>query len=316
MAKKKFGISPAVNKALTQTIKMAEAENSNFLNTEILLERVMLDPDNPRKHKITLDDIKHGLSKKDPLYKEKEMEYESLMQLSSSIKNEGLLHPIIVIEENNDFRLIAGERRYFASMIAERKVIEARVFKKRPKNFDLKVIQWSENQSRKDLNLFKKLMNVKAILDAYEVENESMTAIKLAEVLGVSRQQGQFYKAILSNETLLEFIKGGEISTMEVARQLTMASHKEIVSFLVQGRVEKASVSLKEKRNTESRNTVVNLGVTKKTAVAQTITETMLQNHLQHHADDFKKVNWGSHTESSKAFKRLIALLEKDEALV
>lgn len=46
MSRKRFGISPAVNKALTQTIQMADAENSNFFNTEILIDRISLDPEN------------------------------------------------------------------------------------------------------------------------------------------------------------------------------------------------------------------------------------------------------------------------------
>ena len=51
MSKKRFGISAAVNTALTQTIQMAEAENSNFFNTEILIDRISLDSENPRKQK-------------------------------------------------------------------------------------------------------------------------------------------------------------------------------------------------------------------------------------------------------------------------
>ena len=166
MSKKRFGISAAVNTALTQTIQMAETENSHFFNTEILINRINLDPHNPRKHKITIADVTGQLSAADPDYLIKKEEYDGLCELAESIKKEGLLHPIVVIEDNGNFKLVAGERRFLATVITGKKVIEARVFRKKPKPLDLKVIQWVENQSRKDLSLYEKLMNVIAIINA------------------------------------------------------------------------------------------------------------------------------------------------------
>lgn len=317
MARKKFGISPSVNKALTQTIQMAEAEKSNFTNTEILIERIQLDPENPRKHKITLQDIQQGISPKDVDAKEKQIEYDGLLQLSASIQKEGLFHPIIVIEEANNFKLVAGERRYFATVLAKKKLIDARVFKKKPKSLDLKVIQWSENQSRKDLSLHKKLMNVQSIVEAFESENaNSLTAIKLSEVLAVSRQQAQFYKAVLSNPVLLSFIKAGKVSTMEVARQLSNANQNEINMFLENREVAKKTVNVSSKnksKRTERKKTKIDLGATSKSMVVKKITEAMLtQPKIKKYADDFKATDWSCFDDSSKAFQKLIKILEKE----
>ena len=323
MARKKFGISPSVNKALTQTIQMAEAENSNFLNTEILVDRIALDPENPRKHKITLSDIKNGLSKKDPDLKEKELEHEGLCQLANSIQSEGLLHPIIVVEDANNFKLVAGERRFLASLIANRKLIEARVFKKKPKSFDLKVIQWSENQARKDLSLYKKLLNVQSILLAYEAENDtSMTAIKLSEVLGVSRQQAQFYKAILSNDILVDHIREGKVKTLEVARQLTNASKQEINNFIEAQAVIKSDSSLVKQPKVTARDkskgsgrkrSSINLGATKQVLVAKTIVQAVLkEDNVKKYAADFKTTDWSCFDDSTKAFNKLLKILEKE----
>ncbi len=320
MSKKRFGISSAVNTALTQTIQMAEAENSNFFNTEILINRINLDPENPRKHKITLLDLRSGLSTSDPQYIAKKEEHDGLCELAESIKKEGLLHPIVVIEEGGNFKLVAGERRFFASIIAEKKIIEARVFRKKPKALDLKVIQWSENQSRKDLSLYEKLMNVKAILDAYQVEhNEELTAIMLSEIMSVSRPQAQFYKAILSNLALMNFIRDGKIVTLDLARQLVSATEAQIQNKLDQPSEAKniriaPKVFANDKSKSLGRKRVsVDLGTTRKPFVARTIAEAILStNQFKRHAPTFHPVDWTCLDQSTKAFQRLIEIMEAE----
>ena len=318
MPRKKFGISPSVNKALTQTIQMAEAENSNFFNTEILIDRISLDPENPRKQKITLHDLRVGLSHTDPQYGIKKDEYDGLCELAESIKREGLLNPISVVEDGSNFKMVAGERRFFATIIAEKPVIEARVFRKKPKPLDLKIIQWSENQSRKDLSLFEKLMNVTAILEAYTAEkNETLTAIRLSEVVGISRQQAQYYKAILSNEDLMQFVRDGRVSTFDLARQLAPLTPSQINSKLNEDKEQPPKrvipkITAKDKSNNAGRKrATVNLGSTRKPSVAKTITETMLSTQqFKKYTERFHPVDWTCLDQSTKAFQKLIEIME------
>lgn len=320
MRRKKFGISPAVNKALTQTIQMADAENSNFFNTEILVDRISLDSENPRKQTITLQDLDSGLSHSDPFYALKKEEYDGLCELAESIKREGLLNPISVVEDGKNFKMVAGERRFFATVLAGKKVIEARVFRKKPRPIDLRVIQWTENQSRKDLSLVEKLMNIVAIVDAFRVEQgETLTAIKLSEVLCVSRQQAQFYKAILSNKELMAFIKAGKITTLDLARQLASATTAQIEHRLniADAFIEKKVITKvvgKDKSKSAGRKRVtVNLGATKKPYVAKTITETMLStNQFKKYAQQFHSVDWSCLHQSTIAFKKLIDIMENE----
>lgn len=320
MAKKKFGISPSVNKALTQTIQMAETENSQFFNTEILIDRIALDPENPRKQKITLHDLRVGLSPSDPQYLAKKEEYEGLCELSESIKREGLLNPISVVEDGSNFKMVAGERRFFATIIAKKKIIEARVFRKKPKNVDLKIIQWSENQSRKDLSLHEKLMNVAAILDAYQSDKEeSLTAIRLSEVMGISRQQAQYYKAILTNKDLMTFVQSGQVTTFDLARQLSALDAFQIKNQLnaqqtavVKKPVSKTLARDKSKSVGRKRSTV-NLGTTKKPVVAKAIAETILSTQpFKKYADHFSEIDWTCLDQSTKAFQKLIKVMESE----
>lgn len=320
MPKKKFGISPSVNKALTQTIQMAETENSQFFNTEILIDRITLDPENPRRQKITLHDLRVGLSPSDPQYATKKEEYEGLCELSESIKREGLLNPISVVEDGSNFKMVAGERRFFATIIAKKKIIEARVFRKKPKNVDLKIIQWAENQSRKDLSLHEKLMNVSAILDAYQSEkSETLTAIRLSEVMGISRQQAQYYKVILVNKDLMTFVQSGLVTTFDLARQLSGLDAFQIKNQLNAQQppsskkpVAKAVAKDKSKSAGRKRSSV-NLGTTKKPAVAKTIAETVLaMPPFKKYADNFIAVDWTCLDQSTKAFQQLIQVMESE----
>ena len=60
-----------------------------------------------------------------PFQPRKTFDEESLFELSESIKNDGLLQPIVVTEDIDGYIIIAGERRFRASKLAKLKEIRA-----------------------------------------------------------------------------------------------------------------------------------------------------------------------------------------------
>ncbi len=80
MAKKRFGIDEATNQALSQTMQLAKDHDSNFINTEILISKIELNPENPRKHKIKKAELLDGPSNNDPDYELKNKEFEGLSE--------------------------------------------------------------------------------------------------------------------------------------------------------------------------------------------------------------------------------------------
>jgi len=60
-----------------------------------------------------------------PYQPRKVFEQDALMNLSESIKKHGLLQPIVVVQKEDGYMLIAGERRLRASKIAGLKSIKA-----------------------------------------------------------------------------------------------------------------------------------------------------------------------------------------------
>ena len=79
------------------------------------------------------------------IFKEKE-----LLELSESIKENGVIQPILVIEKDGVFEIVAGERRYRASKLAG--LTKVPVIVKRATKKDVLVMSIIENVQRSDLN--------------------------------------------------------------------------------------------------------------------------------------------------------------------
>src|SRR3990167_1862213 len=74
--KKRFGISEALTRGLSETIHVVEHNAGLYRNVVLPLSRIELDPDNPRKLAIDLTDVRAGIRSEDPLYQRKQAELE------------------------------------------------------------------------------------------------------------------------------------------------------------------------------------------------------------------------------------------------
>src|SRR6185295_8419273 len=72
--KKRFGVSEALTRGLSETIHVVENNIGTFRNVILPLSRIELDPDNPRKLAVTLSDVQQGLHKNDLLHDRKQEE--------------------------------------------------------------------------------------------------------------------------------------------------------------------------------------------------------------------------------------------------
>ena len=101
-------------------------------------------------------------------------------ELAESIKNYGILQPIIVEDKGNFYRIIAGERRWRASKIAGLEEIPCLVRDEdEQKNKEISLI---ENIQRENLNPIEKAMGYKELIDNYNLRQQD-----LADKLGISR---------------------------------------------------------------------------------------------------------------------------------
>jgi len=101
-----------------------------------------------------------------------EFNHESLIELSESIKENGLIHPIIVREIEDGYEIIAGERRFRACMLAGFEWITAIV----SDSDELKATEIAlvENIQREDLTAVEEAKAYRKLLDEYGMTQESM----------------------------------------------------------------------------------------------------------------------------------------------
>ncbi|MGX6960122.1 MAG: ParB/RepB/Spo0J family partition protein [Rickettsia endosymbiont of Pentastiridius leporinus] len=147
-------------------------------------------------------------------------EYDKIKELADSILNNGLLQPIIV---DNNFQIIAGERRWRACKLA--KISEVSVI---IKNLDAKEsmeIALIENIQRSDLTVMEEARGFK-----YLVENFNYTAEKLAERLGKSRSHiANLLRLNNLPQSIQDKVDNGLLS-MGHARCLINHEHAEIIA--------------------------------------------------------------------------------------
>ena len=107
---------------------------------------------------------------------------QTISELAESIKEHGVLSPIIVRPAGDKYEIVAGERRYKASGEAGLKEIPAII--KNVSNGDARIISLIENIQREDLNDIDRAAALKELK-----ENLSLTWIELGKRLGLSRNR-------------------------------------------------------------------------------------------------------------------------------
>ena len=138
----------------------------------------------------------------------KKFNQESLEQLSKSIKNNGLVQPIILrkSKNNDDFELIAGERRLRAARILKLDKIPSIVINVDDKKaFEIGLI---ENLQRDDLSPVEEAEGYKRLMNEF-----SYTQEQLSEVVSKSRSHiANLLRILQLPEKVKEYILDGNLS--------------------------------------------------------------------------------------------------------
>ena len=139
--------------------------------TEVKIETVVVNE--PKQVEI-------GLIDRNPDQPRKIFDDEALSELASSIKQHGVIQPIIVKEVDGRYVIIAGERRWRASRLAGLKTIPCVI--KDYTEQEISEIAIIENLQREDLNPIESAKAIKNLINQY-----NLTQDEVADKIGKSR---------------------------------------------------------------------------------------------------------------------------------
>lgn len=178
---------------------------------------------------------------------------ESLLELSESIKNYGMIQPIVVRRINDYYELIAGERRFRAAKIAGLKKLPAII-----KDFDKSTafeVALIENIQRKDLNPIEEAESF------YKLQTEfGFSQEEIAEKVGKSRSAiANAIRLLNLDSRVLNFVRENKLSGGHAKALLSISDGNmqfELAERVIEEdfsvrETEKIVKSLQQKQNTE-----------------------------------------------------------------
>lgn len=137
-------------------------------------------------------------------------------ELAKDIAKNGLQTPITVQPYNDKYRILAGHRRHKACLLNQMKEIPCFI-RTGLSELDARIINLSENVSRKALSLYEEAMALKSLKDL------GIGQVECAERLGVSRGWAQIRMMLLDLPTqILEEAKKGNVNQVMVRDLNTM----------------------------------------------------------------------------------------------
>lgn len=166
----------------TETKKEIQIEHHPML---VDVEKVIANKAQPRK-----------------IFKEKD-----LIELADSIKENGVIQPLLVVEKEGMFEIIAGERRFRASKMAG--LTKVPVILKRATKKDVMVMSIIENVQRSDLNCVEEALAYFQLMNEFELTQE-----EVAKKIGKERS------------TIANFLR-----ILKLPKDVIVSLQKEMLSF-------------------------------------------------------------------------------------
>ena len=185
---------------LEQKLKVADEEIRTNATRQIPINKLITNPDQPRKN----------------------FNQEALKELAQSIKEHGIIQPIIAVPKDENYLIIAGERRYRAAKIAGLKAIP--VIVRNYNDREIREIALIENLQREDLNPIETAMAIKQLIDNY-----GFTQDEVAAKIGKSRPVVANTLRLLSLEPeVLTLVEKGKLLPAIARAIITLPREQQI----------------------------------------------------------------------------------------
>lgn len=167
MAGKKAGLSKGLGKGLDTLIPNGKENTTALKKAEnVKIKEVVKE--------VVKDELFVKINQVEPNREQprKDFNEDALMELSDSIRQYGIIQPLIVKERNGYYEIVAGERRWRAAKMAGLKEIP--VIIKDYSEQEIAEIALIENLQREDLNPIEEAMAYKRLLTEFNLKQDEV----------------------------------------------------------------------------------------------------------------------------------------------
>lgn len=193
-----------VNLDVTRT----ESASPKRPDTLVPVEAISPNPDQPRRH----------------------FEPDALRELADSIRQKGVIQPLIVREKANDagrYEIVAGERRWRAAQMAQ--LHELPVIIREFSDSEVLEIAIIENIQRAELNAIEEAMAYRQLMDRFGHTQE-----KIAEALSCSRSHiANLLRLLTLPEDVQSMVAGGALTAGHARALITTPNAVELAQKVV-----------------------------------------------------------------------------------
>ncbi|MDK2877734.1 MAG: ParB family transcriptional regulator, chromosome partitioning protein [Thermoanaerobacteraceae bacterium] len=194
------------------------------------------------KEQENVQDIKISEIKANKNQPRKKFDEEKIRELSDSIKEHGVLQPIIVRKKDGGYELVAGERRWRAAQKAGIEKIPAII--KDLSDADVMEIALIENLQREDLNPLEEAEAYKKLIDEF-----GMTQEELSKRVGKSRSQiANTVRLLNLDEEIKKLISEEKLTAGHARALLAIEDKKERLK--IAKKISESNMSVRETEET------------------------------------------------------------------
>jgi ParB family chromosome partitioning protein len=172
------------------------------------------------------DDLKKlpvDLLQRSPYQPRKEFDKVALEDLAASVRAQGVVQPIVVRKlESGKYEIIAGERRWRASQLAE--LYEVPVVIKDVTDLEAMCLALIENIQRQDLNPLEEARGISRLLNEFEMTHDA-----IAGALGKSRSTiSNLLRLLDLSEEVKQMLESGKLEMGHARALLTLDAEQQL----------------------------------------------------------------------------------------
>lgn len=200
-------------------------DDLSFEDIEKSTENTVFKTDGDNKHKANY--VKIAEIDPSPYQPRTEFDEEALKALAQSIKEKGVLQPLLVRKHNNGYELIAGERRLRASKLAG--LTEVPVIVKEMNDQEVLEVALVENLLRENLSAIEEAEGLQRLIDEFSHTQEA-----LSQIIGKSRSHiANTLRLLGLPKSVQNLIKEGKLSAGHARNLVGLENAEELANQII-----------------------------------------------------------------------------------